>query len=99
MQRIFSLKDGVLEQDTYLEDEFGELCLCTYAHLQNGWIRQHVATFDDGERPCPVSLETMISEMSHFLSILKLFDPRFNTRNYGLPQIVSQTPPEPWETE
>lgn len=86
MQRIYNLSDGVLTMDTFLEDEFGDVVLSTSASLDVSTIGQTSAL--------PVSMEIRIQEMYHFLSILKLFDPQFNTRNNGLSQIVSPSPAE-----
>lgn len=97
MQRIFNLSQDdqgqVLTMSTHLEDEFGEVTLMTSAHLDGPSIVQ--TQISSGS----ISMDIRIQEMYHFLSILKLFDPHFNTKKDGLPQIVSQTPPEPWETE
>lgn len=80
---------------TQIDSEFGPVVLWTYAHLHNPVIRQ-VCT--DSETEC-ISVKIRIAEMYHFLSILSLFDPQVNVKQDGFPQILSQTPPEPWEKE
>lgn len=83
---------------TYLEDEFGSLVLSTAAGISpvGSIILQQL----EGESfEASIPMDVKIREMSHFLSVLKLFDPLTNTYQDGIPQIVSQTPPEPWETE
>lgn len=98
MQRIFELKDNVLYMRTYLEDEFGSLVITTAAGLpQAGSIIIQQPEGSSFEASIPMDVK--IREMYHFLSVLKLFDPLTNTYQDGIPQIVSQTPQEPWETE
>lgn len=86
MQRIFSLEDGLLEMDTYLEDEFGDIVLWTRASLLSPSIEQSSSH--------PISMDVRIQEMYHFLSILKLFNPQFSKDYNGIPEIVSPTPSE-----
>ena len=96
MQRYFSLENNCFLMASYLEDEFGEFILDTFASIDQDWISQRIR---QGSGTTSISMDIRIHEMYHFLSILKLFDPHVNTRKDGLPQIVSQTPPESWETE
>ena len=96
MQRYFSLEDNCFCMASYLEDEFGEVILDTIASIDQDWMSQRIR---QGSGTTSVSMDIRIQEMYHFLSILKLFDPHSNIRKDGFPQIVSQTPPEPWETE
>lgn len=80
---------------TQIDSEFGPVVLWTYAHLHNPDIRQ---VSSDPETEC-ISVKIRISEMYHFLSIFSLFDPEVNVNQNGFSQIVSQTPPQPWEKE
>lgn len=85
MNRVFSLDDGYLEMDSYLDDEFGEVVLWTRAALASPSLEQSSSQF--------VSVDVRINEMKHFLRILKLFDPKVNY--HGLSEIVSpETEPE-----
>lgn len=92
------MKENVLYMRTYLCDEFGTLCLTTAAGLSP--TQSIIIQQPEGEAfNSTILMDVKIREMYHFLSILKLFDPQFNTRENGIPEIVSQTPSEPWETE
>lgn len=77
---------------SFLEDEFGDTPIRCFGRLSEGpgpddaW--QLLLSCSDA---VPVSIR--IREMQHFLSLLSLFDPQFNTKKDGLSQIVSQTPP------
>ena len=86
MQRIFELKDNVLYMRTYLEDDFGEVCLMTASGLapSGSIILQQVEGSDSS-----IPMGTRIHEMYHFLSVLKLFDPFFNSRTTHVSEIVS----------
>lgn len=98
MYRVYDLKDGYFVQDTAIEDEFGESWIRIVGELsagREGDVLQRISLSCSGS--IPVSLR--ISEMQHFLGVFALFDPHFNTKQDGFSQIVSQTPPEPWEKE
>ena len=93
MQRIYNIeseKDGddgqIFTMSSHLEDDFGEVVLLTSAHISGPGIAQRVITQGF------VSMDVRLREMYHFLSVLKLFDPQFNTRK-DVQEIVSETAP------
>lgn len=100
MYRVFSVDKGFFIQETFLEDEFGQCSIKIFGEIAS----YNTPRIESG---CPLSvvisgdipIKVRISEMYHFLSVYALFDPEFNTKRDGLSQIVSQTPPEPWEKE
>lgn len=100
MQRIFELKENVLYMRTHLEDEFGSFVLLTAAGISP--VGSIIIQEAEGEAfDSSIPMDVKIREMSHFLSILKLFDPNPLSNFYqdGISQNISQTPPESWEKE
>lgn len=100
MYRVFSIEKGFFIQETFLEDEFGQCSIKIFGEIAS----YNTPPIEGG---CPLSVvisglipvKVRISEMYHFLSVYALFNPDCNTRQDGFSQIVSQTPPEPWEKE
>lgn len=91
MRRIFKLENNVLYMDTYLDDEFGQIVLTTAAGLLP--VGSIILQQSKDVQSDSISMEVRIHEMYHFLSVLKLFDPHFNTIENHVPEIVSETPP------
>lgn len=84
MYRIYDLSNGAFIMKSAAEDEFGQFVLVTTGSLSGDWINQRLENPEDS-----CSMDFRIQEMYHFLSLLKLFDPQFNTPDHGFQEIVS----------
>lgn len=95
MYRVYDLDSETgFQMESCLEDEFGPLPIRIVGKLsEDAGSSDQLQIALMCPNTVPVSLR--IQELQHFLSLFSLFDPQFNTRKDGIPQIVSQAPPWP----